>query len=353
MTIEESYVVLGQVLGSVAGSRNTSEVPSSLKRSVENLLAAVEDASRTNPWFILPFVQESLKAWSRALQPEKVYAWLKSYGPVNDISPKIIGVVMAGNIPMVGLHDLLCVVASGHHLMAKLSGADDRLIPAVAEVLKAIRPETGQRISFTGGIIGDVDAMIATGSNNTARYLEYYFSRFPHIIRRNRNGLAVLTGEENSDQLSLLADDIFLYFGLGCRNVSKIYIPKDFDLERLMAACGKFTFLADHSKYRNNYDYQKSIMMINRVFFNDNGFLLAREAGALASPVSVVHFDPYQDILQVREQLSVLSSEIQCIVTDSAQIEEAVRFGQSQYPGLSDYADGIDTMAFLRNLNLK
>lgn len=350
--ITERLAAVGEILGSIARGKAPAGILSpQVRESAANMAEAAEAAAGVNPWFIRPFVTFALKAWSEALAFEHVKAWLERYDCHPPANRKTVGVVMAGNIPMVGLHDLLCVLVSGHYLQAKLSGDDDLLIPAIAGLITAVWPEAGRTMRFTGGTIGEVGAVIATGSNNTARYFEYYFGKYPHIIRKNRNGLAILTTETDEPGLAGLSDDMLTYFGLGCRSVSKIFVPAGFDLDRLMTASKGFSYLAGHSKYRNNYDYQKSILLVNGVSFYDNGFLLAREHTTLASPVAMVHFERYSDIDMLRDSLALEAGNIQCVVTDATGFEGAVGFGRSQFPGLLDYADGVDTMAFLMSIS--
>jgi len=255
--------------------------------------------------------------------------------------------VMAGNIPLVGFHDFLCVLASGNKLIARLSSDDNKILPAIASVITSLDPGLIDHISFTEEILKDFDAVIATGSNNTARYFEYYFGKYPHIIRKNRNSLAVLNGNEDEDTLEKLADDIMLYFGLGCRNISKIYVPRGYNFDRLFDALLKYSFAADHNKFRNNYEYQKSIMIINSIPHADNGFLLLKESASVISPLAILHYEYYQDTVTLNDHLSFLQNDIQCIISDDDHIKGRIPIGAGQHPDLWDYADGVDTMRFL------
>lgn len=305
-----------------------------------------------NPWFIPEFVKHALVAWADALKEEKIRRWLAGYRnlTVKGRVRRKVGLVMAGNLPMVGLHDLLCVLASGHDAVVKLSSDDSRLIPAVAGVLFDLDPSLRQRITFCETVLKGFDAVIATGSNNTSRYFDYYFSRYPSLIRRNRNGAALLTGDESGSWLTKLADDIFLYFGLGCRNVSKLYLPRGCDPSFVLPFFSGYGFLIHHHKYCNNYDYQKSLMLINRSDFLDNGFVLLHSSPAIASPVSVIHYEFYDDMDQAKAVLQDHSSEIQCVVAEQGTVPGAIGPGTSQNPELWDYADGTDTMSFLLSL---
>jgi len=258
---------------------------------------------------------------------------------------------MAGNVPMVGLHDYLCVMASGNYLICKLSSDDRLMIPAIHRVLAELNGEFSGRARFTDSRLEGFDAVIATGSNNTSRYFEYYFGKYPHIIRRNRNGTAIIDGSETKDDLELLGNDVFLYFGLGCRNVSKLYLPENMDPGLFMNAWSGYGWVGDHSKYRNNYDYYKSIYLVNGVGFYDNGFILAREDTAFSSPVSVLYYETYSKLDDVKSSLQEERDRLQCVLSSRQDIVGSIPFGTSQLPDLWDYADGIDTMEFLFSLN--
>jgi hypothetical protein len=252
---------------------------------------------------------------------------------------------MAGNIPMVGFHDLLCVLISGHKALLKLSKDDNLLLPAVLKLWMKIYPEGKDRVAFTDGVLKDFDAVIATGSTNTSRYFESYFSKYPHIIRKGRNSVAVLDGSESEEELTLLGKDIFDYFGMGCRNVTKLYLPADFDLNRFFQAIYGFADIVNHNKYANNYDYHKSLWLLNQDPILDNGFVLLKEDKKIASPIGALYYERYNDMNQVMQELAEKSEEIQCIVG-----KNQVPFGNSQCPMLHDYADGVDTMKFLQDL---
>jgi hypothetical protein len=250
----------------------------------------------------------------------------------------------------VGFHDLLCVLASGHRVLAKASSKDDRLIRKVAELLSDFDPELGGRIEITDETLVGVDAVIATGSNNSARYFEYYFRNTPHIIRKNRNGIAVLTGEESEEELYQLGEDIFTYFGMGCRNVTKLFIPESYDLKILLGVLDRFSHLYQHHKYGNNLDYYRTLYLMNQDQILDNGVLLLKEDSAIASPVGVVFYERYSQIGFVQEQLDLHKEEIQCIVSIQTDLSGAIAPGETQKPMPWDYADGMDTMEFLKKL---
>jgi hypothetical protein len=259
--------------------------------------------------------------------------------------------ILAGNIPLVGFHDVLSVLASGHHALIKSSTQDARLIKKVLERLIAIEPAFEGSFTFVERL-ENFDAVIATGSNNTSRYFEYYFGKVPHIIRKNRNSVAVLTGDETTEQLYLLGHDIFDYFGLGCRNVSKLFVPKGYDLIKFFEAIEPYNSIINHHKYNNNYDYNKSIYLVNRDTHLDNSFLLLKEDKSFTSPLAVLFFEYYEDIESLEELLKQENAHIQCIVSELPLNtgNQVVTFGQSQHPQLWDYADGVDTMDFLTKL---
>jgi len=332
----------------------SGQKPDSLELQCREVLQnASRKASVANPWFTTENIRFAFRAWASELTPDNLGRWSSIYQDrLADVSARNIAVIMAGNIPLVGMHDFLSVLLCGHKFLGKLSQDDKFLLPAVAGVLCLIEPGFSEMIQFTESRIQGYDAVIATGSNNTARYFEYYFSDKPHIIRKNRNGTAILTGNENDGDLENLADDICLYFGLGCRNVSKIYLPDGFDPARILAACQKYAGqLGDHFRYSNNYIYQKTILQMNLIPYFDNGFLLLREQTAYASPVSVVHYEFYHNTEELEVKLHEDTQLIQCIVSDLPGTGY-LPFGSTQHPGLWDYADGVDTMQFLLSFDI-
>jgi len=310
---------------------------------------AVSCALNDNPWYTPEHIRYALFSLGKSLSCSNLHRWLKPYndGLSRTSGKKTIGVVMAGNIPAVGFHDFLCVLMSGHHILAKVSSGDRHLIPALADILGQKDPHWNKMISFTDHHLTRFDAIIATGSNNTSRYFEHYFSKYPHIIRKNRNSIAVLTGNENDQELNGLADDIMLYFGMGCRSVSKIFVPCGYDFTRLIHAMEPFAGAMHHPKYRNNYDYWKSIFLVNKIPFYDSGFLLIREIDSILSPISVLHFEFYNAISNVSEQIKSDKEQIQCVVSQGMKGKRTILPGKAHKPELWDYADGVDTMDFL------
>ncbi|MDZ7606682.1 MAG: acyl-CoA reductase [Cyclobacteriaceae bacterium] len=307
-----------------------------------------EKSKYYNPWFTDSNLNLAWRGLLRYLQEEKLEAWAANYDLKNP-QPKRVGVVMAGNIPMVGIHDLICVLLSGHSLVAKLSSQDEVLIQFVAKKLIEAEPEYQKRIFFVDRL-KDIDAVIATGSDNTSRYFEYYFSKYPHIIRKNRTSVAVLTGHETDAELVALGDDIFTYFGMGCRNVSKIFLPEGQPIEVLFKHWTGYTHLADHHKYANNYHYQRSIMIMNMQIFQDNGFALFVESNRLVSPLAVVYYSYYSSHDDLKVQLSSVSDKLQCIVCKDGLLDGTNKFGTAQTPDVMDYADNVDTLKFLMEI---
>ena len=303
-------------------------------------------ARSRNSWFTPKNCLIALNAIARNyLDEEKLGEFSDSYK--EPASYNKIGVVMAGNIPAVGFHDAFCVLLSGHHLLAKISKDDTILMMYLLTTLQKLEPELAKSVSIVERI-NEAAAYIATGSDNTARYFEYYFSSKPHIIRKNRTSVAILSGHETEQELGGLVDDILLYFGLGCRNVSKLYVPVGYDFTQLyQCAEARRTEFAHHHKYFNNYEYNKAVLLVNGHVHQDNGFLILAPNEALVSPLSVVYFETYSSLSTVTGQIQDHSEKIQAVVSLPNHVPNAIPFGQAQSPNLTDFADGVDTMAFL------
>lgn len=317
-----------------------------LYKKIELIL---EEAERKNTWFDRENCLMTLHHWAGLLKKENLSQWLSSYS-IENIPQKRIALILAGNIPLVGFHDLLCTLLIGHTAIVKLSSNDKVLLPFLISELKNLTPIFEDKIIFTEEKLTDFDAVIATGSNNTARYFEYYFGKKPHIIRKNRNSVAILTGEETKEELELLGKDIFTYFGLGCRNVSKIFIPENYDFTNFFQAIYSFHSVMNHQKYINNYDYNKAVYLMNLEQLLENGFLLLKEDKHYASPIATLFYEKYTNISSLQERLTEDKELIQCIVSNGS-FPNSITFGQAQIPSLRDYADGIDTIAFLNNIN--
>ncbi len=340
-----AFAALGKFLVQFREANNSNEPE---QADFENLILG---SAHFNGWFIEENVRSAVEGIAYMLEKEKLEKWLAAYTFTENKTPKRVGVIMAGNIPMVGFHDFLCVLISGNTCVAKLSSQDNRLLKALAAKLVAIEPRFKDRIVFEEGKLEHIDAVIATGSNNTSRYFEYYFGKYPNIIRKNRNSVAVLTGDETPEQLALLGDDIFMYFGLGCRNVSKLYVPEGYNFDNFFNAMESRKKIVFHSKYANNYDYNKAILLVGKQLHFDNGFLLLKEDEALSTPVSRLNYSFYKDFTAVKAELESRKNEIQCMVSVKPnEFNSGVLFGESQKPELWDYADGVDTMAFLLSL---
>jgi len=296
-----------------------------------------------NGWFTKENVLQSLSSLGNLLTNEKITNWLNLYN--YSTSPKRIGLIMAGNIPLVGFHDFLCVLLSGNTVVAKLSSDDNTLLPALAEQLIQYTPTLKERINFSFGKLGEIDAIIATGSDNSSKYFEQYFGHYPHLFRKNRTSIAVLTGSETKEELTALGKDIFSYFGLGCRNVSHLLIPKGFELNRFFEAIMDYHPIVNHHKYANNYDYNKAVYLMNLMELLDNHFVLLRESEELFSPLSMVHYQYYTNSEEVDSFLKIHANEIQAIVGGNH-----IPFGEAQAPKLNDYADGVDVMKWIETL---
>jgi hypothetical protein len=306
---------------------------------------AREKACLQNGWFIPEFVELATENIAKKfLKEDELIKWSAHYKiQTLNSSPQKIGIVMAGNIPLVGFHDLLSVFISGHKAVIKPSSKDEVLIKELAEVLKTWDPQISSLIEFSE-MLKDCDAYIATGSNNTSRYFEYYFGRYHHIIRRNKTSVAVLTGNETKTELEELAGDVYQFFGLGCRNVTKLYVPTGYDFEALLTAFKKYNYLADHHKYKNNYDYNLAIHLLNNKFYMTNGSILLIEDSSIFSPISQLNYEYYASRDELLSSL-YNNQDIQGIIE-----KNHIPFGQAQSPGLFDYADKVDTMEFLQSL---
>jgi hypothetical protein len=308
---------------------------------------AIQQARIYNGWFTEVNVRYAAGGIAHLLEPSAMQQWLSRY-PALDVqrTPRRVGIIMAGNIPFVGFHDLLCVLLAGQHAVVKTSSEDAGLTAALLQILFCIAPEMATSVRLTNGKIGEIDAVIATGSDNTARYFEHYFGRIPRIVRKNRTSVALLDGTETDAELAALGEDVFRYFGLGCRNVGKVFIPQNFDLDRLFGALFTWKDIINHNKYANNYDYNKAVWLLDRAPIVENGFLILKEEASLNSPVAALYYERYSDASAVKAQLRDLESKLQCVVGHGQ-----IPFGSGQFPGPGDYADNVDTLEFLLGLD--
>jgi hypothetical protein len=313
--------------------------------SFQNL---INNSQSHNRWFTEEQVYFAVQSWAEALTPANLDKWLANYA-IEYTTPKTVGLVLAGNIPLVGFHDFLSVLITGHKALIKTSSNDQLILPFLAKYIVAVAPQLENRIQFTEGKLEGFDAVIATGSNNTSRYFEYYFKNKPSIIRKNRNSTAILTGNETKEELIALGEDIFRYFGLGCRNVSKLFVPKDYDFKLFFEAMYEYGDIIHYEKYANNYDYNKAVFLMSNYKILDNGFLTLKEDKGYASPISSLFYEHYENIDDVWKRLEEEHEQIQCIVGNDTD-KGNVRFGQTQKPALWDYADNVDTISFLSKI---
>lgn len=343
----DSFIQLGKIFAHIGDSKPWDGHHLGVnEKEFEELENAIHKSKIYNGWFDEHNVRLAFKHLSVMLGKEELEKWTQSYSLPENNEIKTIALIMAGNIPMVGFHDLLCVLISGNKALIKLSSDDSILLPQVLEVLLKLNPEFSSQIEYSTGKLEGFDAVIATGSNNSARYFETYFDKYPSIVRKNRTSVAVLDGSESEEELEKLADDVFVFYGLGCRNISKVFLPEGFDLNKLFKTFFKYKDVIDNKKYANNYDYNKAVYMMNKVPILENGFLLLKEDEQLNSPLSVLFHETYKDIKQLQIKLNELSDDLQCIVGVGGK-----SFGDSQIPRCFDYADNVDVMAFLSDLD--
>ena len=311
----------------------------------EGFIHQMKLAKEHNGWFTDKNLVFSIESWSNALTQKNINHWVSPYN-FDQSNPKTIAIIMAGNIPLVGFHDFLSVLICGHRVLVKQSSNDKHLLPFLAKYLEHVEPEFKGNIRFTEDKLEGFDAVIATGSDNTARYFEYYFKNKPSIIRKNRNSVAVLTGNETKTQLESLSDDIFTYYGLGCRNVSKLFVPKNYNFESFFNAIYKWHPIINEAKYANNYDYNKAVYLMSEFDMLENGFMMIKEDKSHASPIATLFYEYYNSAKELKQKLKTEAEKIQCIVANSFT-ENEIAFGETQNPQLWDYADDIDTVEFL------
>ena len=311
------------------------------------LSGIIEQAYVHNNWFEQAEVKHCLSAWSKQLSAKNLIEWTSRYNFVKTENVNSIGLILAGNIPLVGLHDLISVIITNNKALVKLSSKDSILMKYVIETLYQIDEDYKHRIEIIERI-QNPDAIIATGSNNSSRYFETYFGKYPNIIRKNRNSIALLDGKETKVQLEGLASDVFRYYGLGCRNITKVYVPKNYNLETIFKAFESFEHVMGNNKYKNNYDYNCTLLLMNKVPFLTNNFIMLKEDETLHAPTATVHIERYSDNKDLQKKVNALDTKkIQCISSDNIDIKDAINLGQCQQPNLWDYADNIDTIDFL------
>ena len=306
----------------------------------------LHQSEMSNPWFTRKQVLTSLEGICRLLEPESLEKWMLKY-PANNQQPLNVGVIMAGNIPLAGFHDFISILSSGNTVVAKLSSSDQHLLPYLARIYFSFIPSLEKRFRVADQL-KDIDAVIATGSNNTSRYFEYYFGKKPHIFRKNRNSAAVITGSENEFDYMLLGRDIFTYFGMGCRNVAKLFVPVNYEFKLFFENITSFGDLMMHNKYMNNFDYHQALYLLNRQPFLTNNFVIVIEEKSPSSPIGVLHYEYYNDESDLKAKLQNHKDELQCVVSKNGPVLP----GQAQFPAIDDYADGVNTMEFLSNLKV-
>lgn len=305
----------------------------------------LQRAKAKNGWFTQRELRRAFTGVLAYLDPQKMAQWVANYKLPDKPNAQCIGVVMAGNIPMVGFHDLLCVLISGNSFLGKTSSQDEEILPYLMQVLGKLEPKWANKIHFTKERLSGIEAVIATGSDNTARYFEYYFKKYPHIIRKNRNSVAVLDHDASDEDIFNLGEDIFGFYGLGCRNISKVYLPADFDTDRLYKNLLDYQYVMDNKKYANNYLYHQTVFLMNKQNLLDNGFLLLHSSHEISSPVGMLFYERYSKKEEVRQELAARAHDIQAVISKTD-----IPFGRAQSPELWDYADGVDTLKFLANL---
>ncbi len=347
--IKNNFVELGKFLSQFSLDKNQQNEQVKYNDLFFNSFVDLIALSQShNNWFTPDNVHFSISSWAEALTENNINQWLSAYNFIEK-EPQNVGLILAGNIPLVGFHDFLSVLISGNNVLVKTSSKDDYLIKFLAKYLIALDNRFNEKITFVEDKLENYDAVIATGSNNTARYFEYYFKNKPSIIRKSRNSVAVLTGNETPEEITLLSEDVFRYFGLGCRNVSKIFVPKNYNFDAFFNGMYAQKDVIYYEKYANNYDYNKAVFLMSNFQLLDNEFLTIKEDTSHASPISSVFYEYYDDINEIKTRLNQDAEMIQCVVSNGI-IENSVYFGNTQKPNLWDYADNVDTMQFLINL---
>lgn len=341
-----AFIELGNLLGQfVRGEFHGNDL-----KLFSEISSAIHESKIHNQWFTESSQMMAIKAISENLSSQSIAEYIAAMKIDTPSSPKRIGVVMAGNIPLVGFHDFFSILISGNVFIGKLSSNDGFLLPLIANILIEIDSRFKDLIVFEPHLLRGIDAVIATGSNNSARYFIYYFGKYPSIIRKNRNSVAVIHEPDDADVLRRIGDDVFSYYGLGCRNVSKLLVPTQFDLNKILDAFMDFSFVRENNKYFNNYEYNKSIFLVNKVKHLDAGFLIFTEDSRYSSPISVLHYEFYENIVDVQNKLIIDSDRLQCVVSSKPLKLSTVKPGETQKPTLLEFADNVNVMSFLESL---
>ncbi|PQJ78458.1 acyl-CoA reductase [Polaribacter porphyrae] len=345
----EAFVKLGTFLSQF--SNNKIDKKENIEHNdlfFDGFIHQIKLAQENNSWFTKDNILFALESWSKTLTESDLNGFVNTID-FDKQSDKKVAIIMAGNIPLVGFHDFLSVLISGHSVLVKQSSSDRHLLPFLAKYLEYVEKNFKGKITFTEKKLTDFDAIIATGSNNTARYFEYYFKDKPSIIRKSRNSVAVITGKETEEDFINLADDVFQYFGLGCRSVSKLYVPKDFNFDLFFTGMYTKKDIINNAKYANNYDYNKAVYLMSEFDLLENGFLMIKEDESYSSPIATIFYEYYDNEIDLKIKLHQDKEKIQCIVAKDF-IENEVAFGQTQHPQLTDYADGVNTLEFLSKI---
>ncbi|CAA9199640.1 acyl-CoA reductase [Flavobacterium collinsii] len=347
---KQSFIALGRFLSQFSEAENTrNESVLGNDLFFDDFIKLINLSQSHNGWYTPEQVYFAINSWAEALTEENIEKWLSAYASEfekTEKTEKTVALILAGNIPLVGFHDFLSVLITGNKALIKTSSNDQHLLPFLAKYLIFTDENLKDKITFVEGKLENFDTVIATGSNNTARYFEYYFKDKPSIIRKNRNSVAILNGKETHEELEALGEDIFRYFGLGCRNVSKLFVPKGYSFDAFFQAIFKYQDVIHYEKYANNYDYNKAVFLMSNFKLLDNGFLTLKEDSSYASPISSVFYEFYENIENLQARLETDSEQIQCIVSHDLT-QNSIPFGQTQKPRLWDYADNIDTITFL------
>ncbi len=341
----KAFIKLGEFLREYSESNKKDHLDTPNHAWQSKLSDVILLAGHKNGWFTEDNINFAIRSWAELLTTENLEQWLSNYDLVKN-KHKTVALIMAGNIPLVGFHDFISVLLSGNKALVKLSSNDAILLPFIAEFLVDQVASLKEEIDFTENKLENFDAIIATGSDNTSRYFEHYFGHKPNIIRKNRNSIAILTGEESKEQLKALGDDIFRYYGLGCRSVSKVFVPKEYKFDGFFKVLFDFNPIINQTKYANNYDYNKAVYLMSEFKILENGFLMLKEDEGFSSPIATLFYEEYSSVNDLKRKLLSDSNKIQCIVANGI-LEDEINFGQTQKPSLTDYADGVDTVEFL------
>lgn len=341
----ERLAWLGEFFRAYFLNKNNSDY----KDLYHTLRYTINNEIHSNPWFTEEQIEYALKHWGNILNTKHISEWANIYDKklLEENKTKNVLVIAAGNIPLVAFHDVLSVFLCGHRCTVKVSSKDKNLLKTLINIWGSTFPEINERIFVSEGIVNNFDAVIATGSNQSLRYFETYFGNYPHIFRGHRNSIAILDGTETEDELKLLSDDVFLYFGLGCRNVSKIFVPENYNFNSLFSAFKKWEHIFYHHYYLSNYEYQKTVYILNKTHFVDGGFFMLKESEEISSPIGVIFYEYYSDIRILAAKNNAWSSQVQCIVCKEDKYIKGIQFGYAQKPKLWDYADNVDIINFL------